>query len=283
MSVAAILGAGPIGAAVAHALAVRARFREVRLIDEQGKVAAGKALDLLQTGPILRFDTRLSAVSDLLAAAGGDVVVVADRVDGGEWQGEAGLAMVRRLIAAGVTAPLVFAGPSQTRLMELASSELAVPRDRLVGSAASAVAGAARALVALELDGSADDVDLVVAGRPPALVVGWSSATCAGSLVTSRVPAHRLLAISSSLRRLWPPGPQATGAATARVAEGLAFGARRLVQAVTMLDGEYGARGVAAMLPLSLGNGRILGRHLPSLSPQEEVTMGTGLCSTDPA
>lgn len=279
MSVAAILGAGPVGAAVAHALAERARFRDIRIIDERESVAAGKALDLRQTGPIDGFDTRLSASGDLLAAAGATVIVVADAVDGGEWHGEAGLAMLRRLRQAGIAAPLVFAGASQTRLMELAHAELGVPGDRLVGSAAAAVVGAARALVALETNGSAVDVDLTVAGRPPALVVGWSSATAAGSLVTASVPPHRLNAISETLRRLWPPGPQAVGAATARVAEGLAFGARRRLHAVTILDGEYGARGVAALLPLTLGDARVLARHLPTLSPQEEVAVRNGVRS----
>jgi malate dehydrogenase len=282
MSVAAILGAGSLGAAVAQALAARARFRDVHIIDEREEVAAGKALDLRQSGAIGGVDTRLSASGDLLAAAGASVIIVADAVGGGEWRGEVGLAAIRRLVAAGTTAPFVFAGAAQTSLMERVAAELGVPGDRLVGTAGSALVGAARALAALEVDGSAVDVELVVAGRPPAVVVGWSSATVAGSLLTGRVPPHRLLAISQALHRLWPPGPQAIGAATARVAEGLAFGARRLQHAATILDGEYGARGVAAMLPLDLGDGRVRRRHLPSLSPQEEVTMGTGLFSTDP-
>ena len=40
---------------------------------------------------------------------------------------------------------------------------------------------------------------------------------------------------------------------------------------MTILDGEFGARGVAAMLPLRLGHGRILQRVVPSLSAQERT------------
>jgi hypothetical protein len=69
-------------------------------------------------------------------------------------------------------------------------------------------------------------------------------------LVTERVPAHRLLAISDSVKRLWPPGPYAIGAATAPIAEALIDGSRRRHAALAILDGEFGARGVAAMLPL---------------------------------
>ena len=69
MSSAAILGAGAVGSAIAQRLAERGRVREVRLIDENGPVAAGKALDILQSGPIGRYDTRLTATHDPLFAA----------------------------------------------------------------------------------------------------------------------------------------------------------------------------------------------------------------------
>ena len=101
-------------------------------------------------------------------------------------------------------------------------------------------------------------MDVTVVGRPPAFVIGWSSATVGGSLLTTHVGPHRLRAISDSMGRLWPPGPQAIGAATAQIAEALAFGSRRVHQAMTIVDGELGARGVAALLPLELGAGRIL-------------------------
>ena len=70
MSSVAILGAGPIGSAIAHRLAERARFREIRFIDASVDVAAGKALDIRQSGPIAGVDADLTATGDLLAAAG---------------------------------------------------------------------------------------------------------------------------------------------------------------------------------------------------------------------
>ncbi len=270
MSIVAILGAGPVGASTAHALALRARVRDVRLIDEQAGVAAGKALDIRQSGSVDGFDTRLDGTSDVLAAAGADVIVVADLAAGGEWQGEPALALVGRLVRAGATAPFVFAGPRQIWLMEAAARELGVPADRLVGTSASALGAAARALVALETNGSGADAHVSVVGRPPAFVVAWSSATIGGSLVTDRVAAHRLLALAKAVNELWPPGPRGTGAATARVVEGLAFGSRQLQPALTIARGEFGLEGTAIMLPLSLGHGRILERVPPSMTPVEQ-------------
>ena len=102
MSLVAIIGAGEIGGAVARALASRSRIDVIRLIDDSGPVAAGKALDLTQAGPISRSDTRIDAASDLGAAAGASAIVLADPVGGGtEWSGEPALALLRRLKSGG--------------------------------------------------------------------------------------------------------------------------------------------------------------------------------------
>ena len=276
MSTVAILGAGPIGAGVAQTLARRARVRDVRLIDTAAGVAAGKALDIRQAGPVEGYDTRVSGGGDVLAATGADVIVIADTGEG-EWEGDRGLALVRQLISAGATAPLVFAGPKQTWLMEAVARELGVPADRIVGTAAAALPGAIRGLVALEANGSGADVSLIVAGRPPAFVIAWSSATIGGALVTDRVPAHRLMAISHQVKALWPTGPYAIAAATAPVVEGLIAGTRAHLPGVTIVDREWDVRSRAALLPLTLGNGRVLARHMPSFSGQERVEFLNGV------
>ena len=271
MSTVAVIGAGPIGASIAHTLARRARVRDVRLIDGASSVAAGKALDIKQAGPVEGYDTRVSGDGEVLAAVGAGVIVIADSHESGEWEGERGLAVVRQLVTAGATGPFVFAGPTQTWLMEAAVRELGVAADRVAGTAAAALTGAVRALVALEVSGSGADVALVVAGRPPAFVVAWSSATIGGSLITEHVLPHRLAAISQQLKGLWPTGPYAIASATAPVIEGLLTGSRARVPAVVIVDGELGMRNRAALLPVTLGNGRVLARHKPSLSQQEHV------------
>jgi len=269
MSSAAILGAGPIGSAIAHRLAERARSGEIRLIDEGGAVAAGKALDIRQAGPVDGYDTAIAGTTDLLSAAGADVIVFADPVADGEWEGERGLALVQRLVCAGTSATFVFAGPKQTSLMEAAAREGRVPNDRLIGTAAATLPHTVSALLHVETGLSGAVVS--VAGRPPSFVVAWSIATIGGRLVTEVVPAHRLLSISQSLGKLWPPGPQAIAAPTAAVVEGLIAGARLAVTASVITDGEFGARGISALMPLELGNKRILKRALPTQSPQERT------------
>jgi malate dehydrogenase len=271
MSVVAIVGAGPIGASIAHTLARRARVRDIRLIDAAAGVAAGKALDIRQSGPVEGYDTRLSGDGNTLAAVGAQVIVIADSHEAGEWEGDRGLGLVRLLKTAGATGPFVFAGPGQTWLMEAAVRELGVAPDRVIGTAAAGLTGAARALVALEVNGSGADASLIVCGRPPAFVVGWSSATIGGALVTDRVAPHRLNAISNQLKGLWPTGPYAIAAATAPVVEGLIASTRAHVPATVIMGNELGVRDRAALVTVSLGDGRVLTRHLPSLSRQEHT------------
>ena len=117
MSVIAIIGAGPLGGALAHKLAGRNRVGEVRLIDADEPVARGKALDIRQSGPVEGFTTASNAEGSIHAAVGADAIVLADAVAGGEHTGEAGLGLIRRLHAAGSVAPLIFAGAAQRELM----------------------------------------------------------------------------------------------------------------------------------------------------------------------
>lgn len=277
MSVVSILGAGDIGAATAYALARRSRVGEVRLVDTAANVAAGKALDMRQSGPIDHFDTPITSRGDVLDAVSGDVIVIADAFADGEWEGERGLALIKQLLRAGTKAPIVCAGPKQTWLMEAAVLEAGVPADRIVGAASSAVHSGVRAIAGLELNGSGVDVSIAVVGRAPGFTIGWTSATFAGSSLTGQIPPHRMLAISDMLKKMWPPKPQAIGAATAVIVEGLLGGSRRHLYATTVLDGEYGERGVATMVPVELSDRKIIRRIEPSLSTQERVEFLNGL------
>src|SRR5688572_23877378 len=88
-----ILGAGELGGTLAHILARSEAASTVRLIDDAGQVAAGKSLDIMQAAPIEEFATRVSGHTDLAAPLAGHVIVLADRVRGGEWQGHDALLM----------------------------------------------------------------------------------------------------------------------------------------------------------------------------------------------
>ena len=135
MDTIAIIGAGELGATLAHTLARTGRVGEIRLIDESVDVAAGKALDIRQSGPIEGSDVQISAHPDFRAAHGARVVAIADRVGAsGEWSGDAGLALVKRLHQQDSTATLLCAGALQRDLVERGVWELDRKSTRLNSS-----------------------------------------------------------------------------------------------------------------------------------------------------
>lgn len=269
MSTVAVIGAGPIGGAIAHTLACRAGVHDVRLIDTRGDVAAGKALDIRQAGPIGGSDTRVTGSDDILAAVGAAVIILADDSVEGDRPGDAGQALIRRLMRAGSTAPIVCAGPGQTSLIEQAVHEEGIAHDRIIGAVGEALVGTVRMMTAREADRAGADVRVAVCGRPPRCTIAWSSATIGATTVVDRVPAHRLRAISQQLATHWPPGPQVVASATATIVRGLIEGSRRDTCGVVVLNGEFNERGTACVMPLALGQHRILQRIVPSLAAQE--------------
>ena len=117
----AIIGAGELGGALAHALARRDfAARRSGSIDETGRVAAGKALDIAQAAPIEGFATQVSGATDVCAAAGAPI----DRrwpiaPAAPEWHGDEGLLLLRQLIAPAPRASIVLcAGAAHRELVE---------------------------------------------------------------------------------------------------------------------------------------------------------------------
>lgn len=278
MSIAAIIGAGALGGTLAHALAARGRLAEIRLIDPEGRIAEGKALDILQSAPVEQWNTRVGAATALTAAAGADVIVFADFAATGEIAGDTGLAIVRQITRLDTAAPLLFAGGAQRDLMTLTIRELHVPSRRLAGSAPFALESAVRALTAALIDTSPADLAIGVAGVPPRnAVIGWDAATAFNQPIAAALAPHHLAAMSAKLPALWPPAPYALGSAGARVAEALALGSRRRFTCFAAIDADGAGRGLVAAVPVEFVKGGI-GRVLePALSRHERTGFENGL------
>jgi malate dehydrogenase len=71
----ALYGAGNVGATTAHWLA-NMELGDLVMFDIFGQVAAGKALDLYESGPAMGFDGRITGSNDPGIIEGSDVVVV---------------------------------------------------------------------------------------------------------------------------------------------------------------------------------------------------------------
>jgi malate dehydrogenase len=259
----AIIGAGELGGAVAHALARSNLVRSIRLIDDTRRVAVGKALDIAQAAPVEGFATAVSGGTDVSMAAGASIIIIADRIDGGEWQGENGLGLLKRLIYTAPGAVVVCAGPSQHEMVDVGVRELKFPRARLFGSAAESLAAAARALVALALDGSPRDIALSVLGLPPAhVVIPWADATIAGLALRRLLGEPERRRLEAQVTALWPPGP---------------YGLAAAATTVVAPDPSTGARLRTAALPVRLDAMGIVEVLSPSLSAVERVALDNAM------
>jgi malate dehydrogenase len=276
MSLVAIIGAGEIGGAVARALAARGRVDAIRLIDDNASVAAGKALDVRQSGPISGSDTRIEAAADIAAAAGASAIVLADPVGAAEWSGESALGVLRRLKGGGYLdlSVLICAGASHHAVMQQAFDELGLSRRRVIGSAPESLAAMARALVAIDARAASNQVALMVIGRPPQkMVIPWNEASVAGYSVTSLLTAPQLNQVERRLRGLWPPGPSALGTAAAVFCESVVTGSRRIFSAYVSLDRDNGTRAPVCAWPVSIGAAGLERATTPVLSGRDQVVV----------
>src|SRR5205823_704780 len=70
-----IIGAGNVGATTALRLADR-DYADIVLVDVVPGLPQGKALDLLEAGPIERYDTHLIGVEEYEPTANSDLVII---------------------------------------------------------------------------------------------------------------------------------------------------------------------------------------------------------------
>jgi malate dehydrogenase len=281
VTTAAVIGAGELGGAVAHAIASREAVSEVIIVDSAGGAAAGKALDLQQMGAISGWHTRVRGSSDFSDVIGCAVCVIADCFGSAsiEWQGDEGRALLERLAGSLGDAPVVFAGAAQTPLLSAAVAG-GYRRPRIIGSSTEAFASSVRAMVALEARCAPAEVSLSVLGTPPAgLVVAWSEAAIGGHAVDRIVSTVELNRIQLRVSRLWPPGPLTLGLAAAAAADAIIRSSRRAFSLMSVLDGELGVRGCVAAVPTFLHPAGIAGTRVPSLSTREQILLETALAS----
>ncbi len=252
----AILGAGPLGGALAHALASRSRFDAVRLIDPAKTLAAGKALDILQAGPVDGSSTRVTGHATLEAADGAWAILLADPVEPDP------LTHLQQVHRRSPAAVIVCADATHQIPLARAVATGAVPPDRLVGSAPFAAASAARALLALAMDVSPAVIDVGVSGCDTGHApcgIDWARTAIDGEPAETAVQRGVRARLDARVDASWPPGPLTLASAGARVAEAAWFGARHAFPCWWVTDGGHTPPGVHRLRFAAGGRARAVG------------------------
>jgi malate dehydrogenase len=280
VSTVAILGAGDIGGALARELAALDLVSRIAIIDDLGNVAAGKALDVAQSGPVDGYHTALTGGSDVAAVVGATAIVIADRAgqSAAEWTDDAGLALLKRAAGLNQQAFIVCAGARQAAIVEKGVNEGGLARLRLFGSAPEALRSAVIAITAAEANAAPSDIALSVLGKPPHnVIVPWDEASIAGRSATNVLSAAQLARLDARIARLWPPGPYALGGAAARVIRTALTRSPRVHAALVAVTRDEGAPGSSAMMPVTLGASGISALVPPALSSRDRVRFDTAM------
>jgi hypothetical protein len=249
-----ILGAGELGGSLARQLAVRHVASRIVIVDEARTVAEGKALDIRQASPVDGHTAEVIGSNDESTVVGADAIVLADRGagPGGEWQGDQGLALVKRVAYLNRTAVVVCAGAAQMDIVENAVREGTLTRARVLGSAAEGL-------------------------RSAVIIVPWDEVAIGGRRATVVLSASSIARLDTRLSRLWPPGPLTLAGAAARL---LAVASRRGREGFSIFvttSREEGDGGRVAMLPATVGPGGVVQLLAPTLSTRDRVRLDTVL------
>jgi malate dehydrogenase len=273
-----IIGAGELGGSLAHRLAQRDLAASVVLVDEAGRIAEGKALDIMQSAPIARFSTQVTGSTEITAAAAAALVFVADSARAGEWQDDEACVLLKRIRQLGSGAVIVCAGAGYRTLIERGVRELQLPRARLIGSAPEALASALRAVVALETGGSPRDVALTVLGVPPSqAVVPWEDAAISGFSAAGLLDERARRRLTALVPALWPPGPYALASAAVSAAEAILGRSHRSITAFVAPDDSLGRRFRTGAWPVRLGPSGIVGMEMPELNPHDRIALDNAM------
>ena len=272
MSFIAIIGAGPIGGRHCAQTRRRGRVAEVRLIDSAARIAQGKALDILQSGPVEKFNACGDWFRFTARRCGSQVVVLADSAaDDGEYSGDAALALVRQLRGGVTRHSYLPARPTRSDEADDWRVAYCSRQGNRVGAACARV-GAARSLRSDRRYVRSRGV--AVGGRRAAKTRGGRVGRShrLRPAADSVIGAHEIAALSSRVTGLWPPGPYALGSATARIVEALCDGSRRRYSCFVEIG-----RGRVVAMPVELGPGGVRRIIEPALTRLERTALDNAL------
>jgi len=271
-----VVGAGNVGATLAQRLAER-DYADIVLVDIVEGLPQGKALDILEAGPVVGYDSLVTGTNGYAETEASDIVVVTGGVPRKPGMSRDDLVMTNAGIVAGVVRQAAAASPEAVLIMvsnpldAMAQVALAVsgfPRERVIGMAGVLDTARFRTFVAQELGASVRDVQAhVLGGHGDTMVPLTQLTTVAGRPVAQLIPAERLEQIVQRTRdggaeivSLLKTGSAyyAPSAAVAQMVDAILLDTRQILPCSVHLEGEYGISGVFSGVPARLGSGGLV-------------------------
>ena len=263
-----------IGGTLAHLCALK-RLGDVVLFDVVEGLPQGKALDLLEAGPIEGFDASIVGTNSYADIEGADVCIVTAGLPRKPGMSRDDLLSVNTKIMTDVAtnirnrAPqaLVIVITNPLDAMVTAMKRLTgFPKQRVVGQAGVLDSARYRTFVAMELGVSVLSVTAVVlGGHGDDMVPVRSYCQVGGVPVSSLIPAARLDAIESRVRQaggeivnlLKTSAFYSPAHAAILMAEAYLYDRKQILPCAALLEGEYGVQGFYVGVPVVICGGGV--------------------------
>ncbi len=270
-----VVGAGNIGGTVALHLALR-NYSDVVLVDIVEGLPQGKALDILESGPILRFDASVIGTNGYEETVGSDIAVITSGKPRQPGMDRSELLNENQQIVSSVTEQLVEHSPEciiivvanpLDAMCHVVLETSGFPRERVVGMAGILDTARYRTFIAQEVGASVRDVfALVLGGHGDTMVPLPSMATVSGVPITEMLSRDQVDEIVQRTRQggaeiveLLGSGSAfyAPAAAIVEMIDAILLDQKRILPCATYLQGEYGINDLFVGVPVKLGAGGI--------------------------
>jgi malate dehydrogenase len=270
-----VVGAGNVGATLGQRVAER-DYADVVLVDVIPNMPQGKALDILEAGPVLGYDSLVIGTNGYEETAGSDVVVITSGIARKPGMSRDDLIRTNQGIVTQVTQEIVQRSPNAIlicvtnpldAMVQLAYTVSGFPKQRVMGMAGVLDTARFRTFLAQELNVSVRDVQAyVLGGHGDTMVPLARLSTVGGVPVAQLIPAERLQQIVQRTRdggaeivNLLGAGSAyyAPSASVLQMLDAILLDKRQIMPCSVYLEGEYGINGLFVGVPAKLGAGGV--------------------------
>ena len=284
-----VVGAGNVGASVAQ-YAVEKELGDVVLVDVIEGIPQGKALDMLQAGPIHRYDSLLMGSNGYEDTADSDIVVITAGMARKPGMTRDDLLFKNAEIVGSVVEQVARRSPESILILvtnpldamvQLAWKKSKFPAKRVVGMAGVLDSSRFRTFIARELDVSVENVTaFVLGGHGDTMVPLPRYSTVAGIPITELLPRDKIQALvtrtangGAEIVNYLKSGSAyyAPGASAVEMVEAILKDKKKILPCAAYLDGQYGVKGLYVGVPVKLGRAGVEQIIEIKLTPEEQA------------
>ena len=268
-----VVGAGNVGATTVQRIH-QLGYADTVLVDVVEDLPQGKALDMLESGPVIGSDASVIGSNGYEETAGSDVVVITAGIARRPGMSRDDLLLTNMNITNAVTEQVVKYSPdciilAVTNPLDAMCQNIlessGFPRSRVFGMAGVLDTARFRTFIAQELDVSVEDVQAyVLGGHGDDMVPLVRYTTVGGIPISELLSEDRVEALVDRTRQgggeivaLLKAGSAfyAPSASITQMVEAILLDKKRILPGCAYLEGEYGINGLCVGVPIKVGAG----------------------------